>query len=333
MKKAFTLIELLVVIAIIAILAAILFPVFAQAKAAAKKAAGISNQKQISLGVVMYAGDADDMYPRNDDCIAGSALNPALNTQPFNPTGAGCTSNGFFYRMNHFSWQKWIMPYVKNVQIFQNTSRGINNTNTPSCGAFPHGSGSWGGCGQLTGSYLLNTALTGQLNTYNRAPGSSTMNRNSWLGGSLTALPNTAGAAILMESGNMQIGVVPIAYGTDSSSTSVTVFPPAVREYWQHELGLVTAAYSPTAIIRNHDEARAAFGGMIVGHADGSAKYYQYGKFLAATPTAAEFGVAATPAFGYNTTSTNLRGFTGGTIGMGANPNLNINYPFWALGQ
>jgi hypothetical protein len=136
-----------------------------------------------------------------------------------------------------------------------------------------------------------------------------------------------------MESGNMQIGVVPIAYGTDSSSTSVTVFPPAVREYWQHELGLVTAAYSPTAVIGNHDEARAAFGGMIVGHADGSAKYYQYGKFLAATPTAAEFGVNATPAFGYNTTSTNLRGFTGGTIGMGANPNLNINYPFWALGQ
>ncbi|MFN9897711.1 MAG: prepilin-type N-terminal cleavage/methylation domain-containing protein, partial [bacterium] len=62
MKKAFTLIELLVVIAIIAILAAILFPVFAQAKAAAKKAAGISNQKQISLGITMYGADNDDMY-------------------------------------------------------------------------------------------------------------------------------------------------------------------------------------------------------------------------------------------------------------------------------
>ena len=76
MKKAFTLIELLVVIAIIAILAAILFPVFAQAKAAAKKAVSISNQKQISLSIIMYGGDFDDMYPRNDDCQPASALNP-----------------------------------------------------------------------------------------------------------------------------------------------------------------------------------------------------------------------------------------------------------------
>jgi prepilin-type N-terminal cleavage/methylation domain-containing protein/prepilin-type processing-associated H-X9-DG protein len=62
--RAFTLIELLVVIAIIAILAAILFPVFAQAKEAAKKTADLSNQKQISLGVAMYEQDADDTYPR-----------------------------------------------------------------------------------------------------------------------------------------------------------------------------------------------------------------------------------------------------------------------------
>lgn len=61
MKKAFTLIELLVVIAIIAILAAILFPVFAQAKLAAKKTNALSNIKQINLGSVMYSGDADDM--------------------------------------------------------------------------------------------------------------------------------------------------------------------------------------------------------------------------------------------------------------------------------
>lgn len=61
MKKAFTLIELLVVIAIIAILAAILFPVFAQAKAAAKRTSEISNLKNISLGVIMYSGDYDDV--------------------------------------------------------------------------------------------------------------------------------------------------------------------------------------------------------------------------------------------------------------------------------
>jgi prepilin-type N-terminal cleavage/methylation domain-containing protein/prepilin-type processing-associated H-X9-DG protein len=60
--KGFTLIELLVVIAIIAILAAILFPVFAQAKAAAKKASAISNAKQMDLASLMYSNDYDDMF-------------------------------------------------------------------------------------------------------------------------------------------------------------------------------------------------------------------------------------------------------------------------------
>ncbi len=60
MKRAFTLIELLVVIAIIAILAAILFPVFAQAKEAAKKTSCLSNAKQIALSMNLYAGDYDD---------------------------------------------------------------------------------------------------------------------------------------------------------------------------------------------------------------------------------------------------------------------------------
>jgi prepilin-type N-terminal cleavage/methylation domain-containing protein len=62
-KSAFTLIELLVVIAIIAILAAILFPVFAQAKVAAKGAADLSNVKQLALATVMYSGDNDDYFP------------------------------------------------------------------------------------------------------------------------------------------------------------------------------------------------------------------------------------------------------------------------------
>ncbi|MGV3614036.1 MAG: prepilin-type N-terminal cleavage/methylation domain-containing protein [Fimbriimonas sp.] len=60
LNKAFTLIELLVVIAIIAILAAILFPVFAQAKAAAKKTAALSNAKQIGISMKMYNADYDD---------------------------------------------------------------------------------------------------------------------------------------------------------------------------------------------------------------------------------------------------------------------------------
>lgn len=59
--RGFTLIELLVVIAIIAILAAILFPVFSQAKESAKKSTCLSNTKQLSLGILLYAGDSDDV--------------------------------------------------------------------------------------------------------------------------------------------------------------------------------------------------------------------------------------------------------------------------------
>ncbi|MEN3001860.1 MAG: prepilin-type N-terminal cleavage/methylation domain-containing protein, partial [Armatimonadota bacterium] len=60
--KGFTLIELLVVIAIIAILAAILFPVFAQARERARKTTCINNMRQIGMAITMYYGDHDEMF-------------------------------------------------------------------------------------------------------------------------------------------------------------------------------------------------------------------------------------------------------------------------------
>lgn len=99
-SSGFTLIELLVVIAIIAILAAILFPVFARARAAARKASCISNQKQISLAGLMYLQDYDEIHvPR----------------QLLNIFGTTWGSPNLYHVGN---WHALLMPYVKNQDVF-----------------------------------------------------------------------------------------------------------------------------------------------------------------------------------------------------------------------
>jgi prepilin-type N-terminal cleavage/methylation domain-containing protein len=99
-RSGFTLIELLVVIAIIAILAAILFPVFAQAKSAAKKIVSVSNAKQLTLGCMMYSSDYDDT-----EVIA-------LSLDTSNPP-AWVGNLGF----NPWPWL--ILPYMKSVDILR----------------------------------------------------------------------------------------------------------------------------------------------------------------------------------------------------------------------
>jgi prepilin-type N-terminal cleavage/methylation domain-containing protein len=83
-RRAFTLIELLVVIAIIAILAAILFPVFAQAKTAAKKTADLSNLKNNITGTLIYSSDADDLIPHTvwqEDYVFAARVTPYLKSR------------------------------------------------------------------------------------------------------------------------------------------------------------------------------------------------------------------------------------------------------------
>jgi prepilin-type N-terminal cleavage/methylation domain-containing protein/prepilin-type processing-associated H-X9-DG protein len=111
--RAFTLIELLVVIAIIAILAAILFPVFAQAKAAAKKAANLSNLKQIGLATIMYSGDYDDMMVPYS--LRNASVDPPGQTMWWHGRTIAQPEAGFnlVYRRN----EGLIFPYMRNAEI------------------------------------------------------------------------------------------------------------------------------------------------------------------------------------------------------------------------
>lgn len=125
-RPGFTLIELLVVIAIIAILAAILFPVFAQARSKAREASCQSGMKQIGLGIMMYAQDYDETLPGNTPLNTNGLTDarwPAPATtahsagfseplgwmQPYDPANPGT------YRI----WARDIQPYIKNTAVFR----------------------------------------------------------------------------------------------------------------------------------------------------------------------------------------------------------------------
>src|SRR6476620_9125827 len=95
-RTAFTLIELLVVIAIIALLAAILFPVFARAREQARRTSCQSNMKQVGMGLLQYAGDNDE-------------------TLPSGTKGVGYVGNG---SQRGVGWAGQIFTYVKSAQVY-----------------------------------------------------------------------------------------------------------------------------------------------------------------------------------------------------------------------
>ena len=107
-KRAFTLIELLVVIAIIAILAAILFPVFAKARERAKQSASLNNLKQLAIGVMSYSQDYGETFP------GWRQRNAAANS-------------GF----SHNVWDEQINPSIKSKDVYNNKDTGFKSPSDP----------------------------------------------------------------------------------------------------------------------------------------------------------------------------------------------------------
>ena len=181
-RRGFTLIELLVVIAIIAILASILFPVFARARENARRASCQSNLKQIGLGFVMYAQDYDEHMP------SGFLANTGV---PY-PNGTAYT---------YQSWRVAVFPYVKSVQLF----------NCPSASAILE----WKGDYKITqAAYAYNYLAPNVPN-----PGIS-MGTAVASGASLAAIPDTAGTILVTESSSATTRFDPSHFPTEANLKS-----------------------------------------------------------------------------------------------------------------
>ena len=113
--RGFTLIELLVVIAIIAILAAILFPVFQSVRENARAADCVSNQKQIALAVIQYTNDNDEKFPFGTDAAPGDGGWNAHTVYVIPPTSATAAQlpRSLYY------WAYTIQPYLKSYNVYQ----------------------------------------------------------------------------------------------------------------------------------------------------------------------------------------------------------------------
>lgn len=198
-RGGFTLIELLVVIAIIAILAAILFPVFAQAKLSAKKASAISNSKQITLGHLMYAGDYDDQFVMLEHHVP------------------------FSFRQ---TWPQLLQPYIKNWNLFRDPTDGSANDNVYAS--------NWGLTPPIAQSDLDTARGYGSSYGYNYAflaPGVNNGVDNVYGGGvSQTALGEVANTVMMVDGTAWAAGGNPPNGCTPSGGGWYSVDAPAILD-------------------------------------------------------------------------------------------------------
>lgn len=303
MKKAFTLIELLVVIAIIAILAAILFPVFAQAKEAAKKTTCLSNTKQMAIGIYLYTGDYDDTYPNTSweqDSLAKQSTPGFAGTyNPQNPNGT--------YQIH---WTFLIQPYIKNWNIFVCPSDPHPTPTDNPCTA------GVAGVGQLTGG-VMTCDWAAQLNSY--IPVYNAMPAHDWSVVSATSFSSPSTQIVVAEHRNDGIaadghkgtsGFYPsqpcgVLGGQNLPADPTTATPGTGSGYTYFTADFVTKAYAAAQakgygtsasgkFFKAYDTVRVAWDRHTGGNggnysfADGHAKYQSVGATL--NPNAYEYG-------------------------------------------
>lgn len=254
-NSGFTLIELLVVIAIIAILAAILFPVFAQAREKARQAACLSNTKQLGLGLMQYEQDYDECLPYNYNRYGSAADRWYRAMYPYYksvgvmvcPSKTDTAVSGF-------------LPYVPTVT---NASATVMNTG-------PTSPGGYGMSYSISGSYYNPDSLT----TYSSPPRA------------LADIKDSAGTFAFCDTGQAR---ATIANNTDPTTwpklevgaTDYMTMPPSSWDgktnYYAQPVPTDSDNYGRRPMARHN-------GGLSVIYADGHAKWVNIKNFLGVTP-------------------------------------------------
>jgi len=248
MKKGFTLIELLVVIAIIAILAAILFPVFAQAREKARSTQCLSNLKQIGTALQLYVDDYDETLPpiftSTIDARLDGAQNMQLRVGAQGAYGSACLRN----------WACMIFPYVKNVNMY----------NCPSLNAKPAIKSGANVYPLAYGGNMFTCMTTAQYNAHNNGTFNFTKDEiDAFVPKSMSEIKNTAQLVYVADT-----RVTWGAYNGDNIYyADLAVIPDYIRAY---------KSSGTTSYGNRHNE------GSNFCFCDGHAKYY---KAYSAGPT------------------------------------------------